>query len=228
VVTTRTGGVSEGEYGAMNVGKSSGDAPENVVINRQRLVDYAGKPMRWLHQVHGHRAVDASTISDGEQADAQHTCGADLACVVMIADCMPVLFAAADGSCVAAAHAGWRGMSHGVLENTIAAMKIPAAQISAWMGPCIGPLKFEVGEDVLAAFCDVDPAAKNAFSPRPDVHGKYLCDLPMLARMRLRAAGVEQVYGGSYCTMSAPTQFFSYRRVQKSGRMAAAIWKTTG
>jgi polyphenol oxidase len=225
LMTTRAGGVSAGEYASMNVGKSSGDALENVMRNREILAAHAGRPIRWLHQVHGNRVVDDAGYVEGVQADGQITRGVDCALAVMAADCMPVLFAAHDGSVVGAAHAGWRGLAAGVLENTITAMNIPAAQIVAWMGPCIGPSAFEVGEEVRAAFCDADASATPGFVARDGVPGKYWCDLNWLAKQRICAAGIEAIYGGEGCTFTEPDRFFSYRRVAQSGRMAALIWK---
>ncbi len=225
VMTTRTGGVSTGEYGSMNVGKSSGDVPENVLRNREILSYTTQRPIRWLHQVHGNCVIDDEQFTRSVQADAQITRRSDCALAVMVADCMPVLFAANDGSVVGAAHAGWRGLSRGVLENTIVAMNVPSAQIIAWMGPCIGPFAFEVGEDVRAAFCDQDANANDAFVPR-EMPGKYLCNLIMLAKARICAAGITEVFGGEGCTYTEPNRFFSYRRVAQSGRMAALIWKT--
>ena len=224
VMTTRVGGVSTGEYGSMNVGKSSGDLLENVLRNRTILSEHTQRPIRWLHQVHGNRVVDDEQFENGVQADAQITRRSDCALAVMVADCMPVLFAAKDGSVVGAAHAGWRGASAGVLENTIAAMNVSPAQLMAWMGPCIGPTAFEVGEDVRAAFCDRDASAAAAFVPRA-LPGKYLCNLIMLAKARICAAGITEIYGGEGCTYTEPNRFFSYRRVAQSGRMAALIWR---
>ncbi len=227
VMTTRAGGVSTGEYASMNVGKSSGDLLENVLRNREILSEHAKRPVRWLQQVHGNTVVNDHVFEAGVKADAQITRSADAALAVMVADCMPVLFAAIDGSVVGAAHAGWRGLSSGVLENTISEMQVPANQLCAWMGPCIGPTAFEVGEDVRAAFCDTDARASAAFVPRAGIAGKYFCDLFMLAKARLYAAGIENVFGGEGCTFTEQNRFFSYRRVAQSGRMAALIWKVT-
>jgi polyphenol oxidase len=226
LMTTRAGGVSAGEYGAMNVGKSSGDALENVLHNREILRETTARPIRWLHQIHSNKVATDSNFSEGIQADAHVTRTRDAALAVMAADCMPVLFVAKDGSAIGAAHAGWRGLAAGVLENTVAEIKTPAAQIVAWMGPCIGPTAFEVGEEVRAAFCDADASAASAFVAREGVSGKYFCDLNKLAKARLCAAGLTEIFGGEGCTFSEPHRFFSYRRVAQSGRMAALIWKT--
>ena len=225
-MTTRAGGVSVGEYGGMNLGKSSGDAAESVSRNREILAAYVGRPIRWLHQVHGNAVVDDNSFVAGVQADAQITHHIEFALAVMVADCMPVLFAAKDGSVVGAAHAGWRGLSSGVLENTIAKMNVMPSQMMAWMGPCIGPTAFEVGEDVRAAFFEKNSDVERAFEPRKGIPGKYFCNLIMLAKARIYAAGITTILGGVGCTYSEPEQFFSYRRVAQSGRMAALIWKT--
>jgi polyphenol oxidase len=225
LMTTRAGGVSAGEFGGMNVGKSSGDDLKNVIRNREILSETTARPIRWLHQIHSNKVVNDRSFLEGIQADAHVSYSSDAALAVMAADCMPVLFASKDGSAIGAAHAGWRGLAAGVLENTVAEMGSPAAQIVAWMGPCIGPTAFEVGEDVRAAFCDVDASAEVAFVPRKAVPGKYFCDLSVLAKARLSAAGVSEIFGGEGCTFSEPDRFFSYRRVAQSGRMAALIWK---
>ena len=143
-------------------------------------------------------------------------------CAIRVADCMPVLFAARDGSVVGAAHAGWRGLAGGVLEATVERMGVPASRLIAWMGPAIGQANFEVGEDVRVAFTGADPEAASAF--QPNARGRWQCDLYALARRRLAAMGVSGVYGGGWCTFAAGERFFSYRRSSQCGRMAALIW----
>ncbi|TMI10449.1 MAG: peptidoglycan editing factor PgeF [Betaproteobacteria bacterium] len=182
----------------------------------------------WLAQVHGTAICDADAVSalrsrglpegDGALARAPNT-----VCAVHSADCLPVLFTDAQGSVVAAAHAGWRGLAAGVLEAALAAMRTPPANVLAWLGPAIGPQAFEVGADVLAAHCDNDPAAARCFMPhRP---GKWFGDLYALARRRLTRAGVASIYGGARCTFSEPDAFYSYRRDgARAGRMATLIW----
>jgi YfiH family protein len=161
------------------------------------------------------------------EADAAITTEPGLACTVMVADCLPVLFAAPRARAVGAAHAGWRGLAAGVLEATVQALCEVAAcgadELSAWLGPCIGPRQFEVGADVQAAF---GPAAARHFTarPRPDGSPRWLADLPALARDRLHAAGVLRITGGTWCTVEDPSRFFSFRRDQVTGRMAAAVW----
>ena len=187
---------------------------------RARLRAQLPAEPRWLHQVHGARVVDADGVASAEKADAAvaHTRGT--VCVVKIADCMPVLLADEAASVVAAAHAGWRGLAAGVLEATVDAMRAPAGELYAWLGPAIGPRVYEVGEEVRAAIGE--PAS--AFQPtRP---GHWLLDLYAVARARLQAKGVRRIYGGGYCTYTERERFFSYRRDRGQRRMAAAIWLT--
>lgn len=188
-----------------------------------------GEPL-WLRQVHGTTVADAESKANRPQADAAVARKIGAVCAVMAADCMPVLLAEEAGGVVAAAHAGWRGLSAGVIEATVgemraamrAAMRAPAAGIIAWLGPAIGPRVYEVGEEVRAAFLERDPAAAAAFvATRP---GHWLLDLYTVARQRLAKLGVERVYGGGLCTYSDPERFYSYRRDGASGRMAALIW----
>jgi len=222
LITTRSGGVSTGAYASMNVGTSVGDASEHVSENRRRLEAVLPSPPRWLHQVHGNQVVNAENISSAVDADASVATTADTVCVVMVADCVPVLLCDRSGQVVAAAHAGWRGLCAGVLENTVAAMRVPGADLLAYLGPGIGPTAFEVGDDVRTAFIERDSHAASAFRQRRE--GKWLADLFMLARQRLRDAGVSALYGGTDCTHSDPARFFSHRRDKFSGRMAALIW----
>lgn len=221
--TTRQGGVSHGIYASLNLGVYVGDDPRAVAENRRRVAAAAAAPV-WLHQIHGSDVVDAATAAQETQADAAVTRSNATACVVMTADCLPVLFCDDAGSVVAAAHAGWRGLAGGVLENTVAAMQADAGQIMAWLGPAIGPHSFEVGEDVREAFLAHSPAAAAAFRPREQA-GKYLADLYLLARQRLNAIGVIRTYGGGRCTLREADTFFSARRDgTRSGRQASLIW----
>lgn len=174
----------------------------------------------WMKQVHGHRVLQAERASPRDEADASFTRVPGVVCVVKVADCMPVFFADDAGTVVGAAHAGWRGLSAGVLENTVAAMAVPPARLLAWLGPAIGPRVYEVGGDVRRAFA----GHEYAFAPtRP---GHWLLDLYAVARQRLLAAGVRNLFGGSYCTYTDKARFFSYRRDRDPQRMAAAIWLT--
>lgn len=222
LVTTRNGGTSAGPYASMNLGQRVADDPAVVEANRRLLQKFLPAEPNWLHQVHGARVVRAEDPGEAREADAVVTTRANFVCPIMIADCMPVLFADREGTAIGAAHAGWRGLAAGVLENTISALDIPPANLVAWLGPAIGPSAFEVGSNVRDAFVNVDPAAADAF--RPHAPGKWLADLFWLARWRLGAAGVTHVYGGGLCTYSDPARFFSHRRDKVSGRMAALIW----
>jgi YfiH family protein len=176
----------------------------------------------WLRQVHGTGVVDAASAPAGTAADASFSRMKNTVCVVMAADCMPVLFAHEDGGVVGAAHAGWRGLCAGVIESTIAAMGVPADRVIAWLGPAIGPGAYEIGEEVRAAFVDRDSQAAAAF--RPTRPGQWHLDLYAVARQRLAAQGATRVFGGGFCTASDQHRFFSYRRDRASERMAAVIW----
>ncbi len=229
--STREGGVSEGRYGGLNLGTHVGDDPSSVQVNRRRFAErLAARPV-FLEQVHGTRLlpIEAAT-EDGAAADACTTTERGLACTIMVADCLPVLFTDRAGRRVAAAHAGWRGLAAGVLERTVEAFdgEGGAGNVMAWLGPCIGPDAFEVGDEVLAAFEAAAPQARECFRPgaRP---GKWMADLAGLARQRLAAAGVQSLHGNdgseAWCTVHNPLLFFSHRRDGVSGRFAASIWR---
>lgn len=227
--TTRHGrpaaGASLPPYDDFNLGEHVGDAPAAVQANRAALARRIGVRPVYLTQVHGRRVLplDART-PDGSEADACVSTQPGVACTILIADCLPVLFTAADGRAVGAAHAGWRGLAGGVLEATLAGFRVP--DVLAWLGPCIGPQAFEVGPEVRQAFMAQDPDCEPLFVPLG--HSKYLADLPALARRRLAAAGVSRIYGNDgglpWCTVANPSRFFSHRRDRVSGRMAACIW----
>ena len=223
-VTTRAGGVSTGEHASMNLGLSSGDAPENVARNRAIVRSLLPADPVWLAQVHGAEVarLGEGASSQRPRADAAMASGPGQVAVVLTADCLPVFFADRTGGRVAVAHAGWRGLAAGVLENTVGALGAPPEEVVAWMGPAIGPDAFEVGPEVREAFVQVDPGAAEAF--RPGKPGKHMADLYRLARMRLARAGVTEVFGGGFCTRTEADRFFSYRRAQQSGRMGAFIW----
>ncbi|CNI75976.1 inner membrane protein [Yersinia frederiksenii] len=222
--TTRHGGISEFPYDSLNLGTHVGDIAATVITNRQRLVEQGQLPQMpvWLEQVHGTRVLhlDGSAISD-VQADAVYSRVVGQVCAVMTADCLPVLFCSLAGDEVAAAHAGWRGLCAGVLEQTMAQFNAAPSSIIAWLGPAIGPQQFEVGEEVKQAFIDIDTQAAAAFIPAGT---KYLADIYLLARQRLQAAGIHAIYGGDHCTVSEKQQFFSYRRDGITGRMASLVW----
>lgn len=226
LVTTRHGGVSEGAWASMNLGSHVGDSPIAVARNRTILRAVVPSEPCWLDQVHGTDVWDAAgTDADGipPRADASVARKAGTVCAVMTADCLPVLFCDDDGSVVAAAHAGWRGLAAGVLDATVARMNVVPARIMAWMGPAIGPDAFEVGSEVRERFVSDDKDAARAFFPA-ELPGKWYADLFELARRRLRAIGVERVYGGDVCTYSDPLRWFSYRRDGVTGRLASLVW----
>jgi YfiH family protein len=222
----------------MNLGDHVGDDSADTQINRQRLQSTVGAPLVFLKQVHGHQVVhlDAGSVQ-GTEADACVATAPGVACTIMVADCLPVLMCDTQGQWVAAAHAGWRGLAGeaglGVLEslrNSSPVSQTRAEDILVWLGPCIGPQAFEVGPEVVAAFCDKDTRAEQLFKPlRP---GKWLADLAGLARLRLRQLGIDRVYGNNshadWCTVTHSVRFFSHRRdsptLGQSGRMAACIW----
>lgn len=223
--TTRQGGVSQPPYASFNLGAHVGDDPAAVAANRALLRQQLPAEPAWLNQVHGIHVVDAASVAGTPvDADASFSRTPGVVCAVMTADCLPVLFTDRAGSVVAAAHAGWRGLLAGVLEATLAAMACPAHEVLAWCGPAISRDAFEVGSEVRAAFVAHNPAAAAAFSPLPD--GKWLADLPGLARQRLLAAGVpdNQCVDSELCTVIEREQFFSYRRDGCTGRMASLIW----
>lgn len=223
LITTRDGGVSDGPYASLNLGIRTDDDPVAAAENRARLLAHLPQPPKWLAQVHGSSVVNADTLQDIPSADASVAQQPGTVCAILVADCLPILIADRAGTCIGAAHAGWRGLAGGVIANTIARMPARPADLLAYIGPGIGPTAFEVGDDVLHAFCHDTPEREAAFKPlRP---GKWLCDLPALARDALHRAGVMQVYGGMMCTYSDPERFYSYRRDRNTGRMAALIWK---
>jgi YfiH family protein len=235
LMTTRDGGVSAGPWASMNLGSANGDDPAHVAANRSLLESTIGATLVHLHQVHGTHVVRHGAgrdLSVSLDADACFTTEPGIACTVLAADCLPVLFAAPGAAGVAAAHAGWRGLSAGVVEATLTALcdatGCEPGDVAVWLGACIGPDHFQVGADVLAAFGrQADAAYADArFQPdtRPDAPAdRWLADLAGLARDRLAAAGVRDVSGGSWCTVADP-RFFSYRRDGVTGRMAACIW----
>lgn len=249
--TLRSGGVSMGRYGAisvsgvagsiesaagatsdrgggLNLGLHVGDDPAAVEQNRRLLRAKLPAEPAWLAQIHGSRVVDLSSAYDGlsiSEADASIACRPDRVCTIMSADCLPVLLADCRGTQIGAAHAGWRGLAQGVIEQTVAAMRASGAdQLTAWLGPAIGPKAFEVGIEVRRAFAHLGPEAEAAFTPAPQGADKFLADLAGLARIVLRRSGVALVWGGQDCTVSDPAKFYSFRRDQVTGRMASLIW----
>jgi YfiH family protein len=226
-VTTRDGpGVSQPPFGRFNLGLRSGENEQVVRSNRGALHQVLALPAepRWLRQVHGTTVADLGPLPSPEEPEADaavsHLPGTVLA--ILTADCLPVLLCADDGSAIGAAHAGWRGLAAGVLEQTVEQMQRPAANLLAWLGPCIGAPSYEVGEEVRKAFLQQAAAAESAFTPtRP---GHWLCDLSVLARQRLQAAGVMRIHGGGFDTRM-DERFYSYRREgARSGRFASLVW----
>lgn len=225
--TTRAGGVSAAAYASLNLGDHVGDDPAAVAGNRRRLAAALKLPAAplWLRQVHGRRVASASRDGAGTEADAMVATLPGAVCVVLTADCLPVLLCDAEGTAVAAAHAGWRGLAAGVLEATVAALVAAGAgadRLMAWIGPAISAPAYEVGEEVRGACLAGDPGAAGAFSANP--RGRWQLDLPALARHRLAAAGVTRIYGGQHCTFSDPRRFFSHRRDGSCGRQATLVW----
>ncbi|KAF1692000.1 peptidoglycan editing factor PgeF [Pseudoxanthomonas koreensis] len=226
-------GVSAAPFDTFNLGARCGDDPSVVAANRAELARRAGLPSSpyWLRQVHGSgvlrfdaRAGDEVAAAEEPEADAAVTSKPGTVLAILTADCLPVVFAARDGSEVGAAHAGWRGLAGGVLEATVAAMATPAAQLLAWLGPAAGPLAYEIGAEVRDAFIGEDPEAASAFTAtRP---GHWRVDLYALARRRLQGAGMpaDAIHGGGLCTISDPRRFYSHRRDQRTGRMATVAW----
>jgi YfiH family protein len=247
LMSTRSGGVSAAPWDSLNVGVAVGDAPAAVANNRSRFAAAIGAAPVWLNQVHGVRVVRLSEGDPGAaviSADAAWTDRPGIACAVQVADCLPVLFAAAGGGAVAAAHAGWRGLAGGVLEATLeqvcTAAACDPAQVAIWLGPCIGARQFEVGADVLRAFgvdaqahreasaaaadFGVEAARQFVFRPRADGSSAWLADLRGLATQRLSAAGARQISASADCTFEDRSRFFSFRRDGVCGRLVAAVW----
>jgi YfiH family protein len=222
--TTRAGGFSSSPWSSFNLGGHVGDQPVQVDGNRRMLANCAGIPVSsfsFMDQVHGTFIAELPQESSVE-ADGCVTSQPRTPCLVMAADCLPVLFCNRAGTRVAAAHAGWRGLCRGVLEQAVARFDDPA-EVMAWLGPAIGPKHFEVGPEVRDAFIEQAPEAQKAFTPSSK-SGHFMADLYLLARQRLASAGVPDTYGGHWCTFSESDRFFSYRRDGKTGRMASLIF----
>lgn len=219
----RTGGLSRDAYASLNLGVHVGDDARVVAENRallKRSLALPAEPL-WLEQVHGTTVIDAH--QDGaRRGDAIVARRPGVVCAIQTADCLPVLLAHDSGTMVAAAHAGWRGLSAGVLEETVRAMGVPGSESMAWLGPAIGPESFEVGEEVREAFVSHDVAAAAAFTR--NARGRWQADLYRLARQRLNAVGITRVFGGGLCTYRDKARFFSHRRDGGSGRMATLVW----
>lgn len=240
LATLRTGGTSTGAYddgnggGGLNLGLHCGDIEADVRANRAALLAVLPGTPAWTSQVHGIAVVDAASVIPGgpvQVADAAVSDRPGVVCAVMTADCLPVLFADAAGKVVGAAHAGWRGLAGGVLGETVKAMRVRgAANITAWLGPAIGPAAFEVGTDVLDSFVagaagsEEETKVRAAFAPIAGLGGKYLADIYALARLFLAREGITRVSGGTHCTFTERERFYSYRRDHVTGRQASLIW----
>jgi YfiH family protein len=222
LITTRNGGVSAGAFASFNLGLRTGDDEAAVHANRRELRACLPQEPKWLRQMHGANVVSADGLAEIPEADASISRHAGTVCAVMIADCLPVLLCDEAGGVIGIAHAGWRGLSSGVIENTVRAMNVAPGELLAYLGPAIGPGAFVVGSDVRDAFLAAEPAAADAFKPHRE--GKWLADLCRLARQRLARCGVRRVFGEELCTYRDPARFYSYRRDKVTGRMAALIW----
>lgn len=228
LVTTRQGGTSLSPFDSFNLGLHVGDIPEHVMRNRQQLQQRLATTHapQWLQQIHGCSVIESKADGSVPEADACFTSAVGLPCSVMTADCLPVLFCTAAGDRVAAAHAGWRGLADGVLEATVSKLQVPAHELLVWLGPAIGPQQFEVGDDVRDAFLSFSAECDGAFVAHSNKPNHWFADLYMLARIRLQAKSIGQIYGGDFCTFSDQKRFFSYRRDGVTGRMASLIWRT--
>jgi YfiH family protein len=221
--TLRTGGVSHHPYDSLNPATHVGDDPDSVRQNRQIIIAMLALPSEpiWLNQTHSNRAIKAVATTSPQQADASYTNQPSVVCAVMTADCLPLLACAADGSEIAAIHAGWRGLLDGIIDNTITALQNNNMLI--WLGPAIGPKCFEVGAEVREAFMTKSPNYAAAFSRQSNE--KWLADIYQLARINLAKLGINKVYGGNFCTVTDQERFYSYRRDKDTGRMATLIWR---
>lgn len=220
--TTRQGGVSQPPYDSLNLAFHVGDNAEHVAENRRILHGYVANPIVWLEQVHGGEVVvvdEQFEVAQVHQADALYSQSRQTPLAIMTADCLPILLASRCGTEIAAIHGGWKPLAKGVIENTLAQFKAQPDDIYAWFGPAIGPAAFEVGPEVLAAF----PGLDSAFQRYRD--GKLLADIFAIAELQLTKLGVNKIYGERQCTVSDPSEYFSYRRDRVTGRMATLIWR---
>ncbi|MFM2486484.1 peptidoglycan editing factor PgeF [Celerinatantimonas yamalensis] len=221
VYSDRLGGFSQPPYASYNLGAHVGDNAAFVARNRLDFGRYLPREPCWLNQVHGTDVVDAALAPTNADADGAVTRGRHIPCVIMVADCLPILLADRNGRCVGAAHGGWRGLASGIVAKTVQAMQTPAQEMIAWLGPAIGPRTFQVGAEVREAFVNQLPATEQAFKVDGE---RYLADIKQLAVLQLNQLGVTQITVHSGCTYSDEERFFSYRRDGQTGRMAAAIW----
>jgi len=222
-VTLRTGGISQGAFQSLNPALHVNDKAEFVMQNRQSISQMLKLPSEpvWLEQIHSNRVIKADQTTQLEQADASYTDQAGIVSVVMTADCLPILLASKDGTKIAAIHAGWRGLLNGVISNTVAMFK--NTPVIAWLGPAIGPDCFEIGAEVKSLFVTKSGHFSPAFKQKNE--DKYLADIYQLATIELANLGINQVYGGNFCTVTDKQRFYSYRRDGETGRMATLIWR---
>lgn len=221
--STRVGGVSQGCWSSLNLASHVEDNPEHVDENRRRLYEFLDLPSEpvWLEQVHGCDVIRAESVNETCRSDASVTAKPGVVCAVLTADCLPLLVCDRNGKQVAAIHAGWRGLASGIIEQTIRAMEAEPRDMLVWLGPAIGPGNFEVGDDVYHRFTVLNDSAVSAFTRRGD---RWLCDLYKLARLRLQAIGVSNIFGGGFCTYDEVERFYSYRRDGITGRMVNLVW----
>jgi len=226
VTTTRGGGVSQAPFESFNLAAHVGDQDDSVIQNRQLLQTNLSLPNKpcWLGQVHSTNVIELNENPPKNtlETDASFTTTPQVVCTVMSGDCLPVLVCNQTGTCVAAIHAGWRGLAAGVIEAAINRMPCDPATLLVWLGPAIGPNKFEVGQDVKDRFMQFSSEAKSAFVPHQEQH--YLANIYLLAKQRLEKLGINQIYGGEHCTFTEEDLFFSHRRDKQTGRMASLIW----
>jgi YfiH family protein len=221
----RGGGASAAPYASLNLGDRVGDHPQAVADNRQALIAAAGLPAEpvWLEQVHGVNVADLDEPGPYGPADAAVTRRAKRVCAILTADCLPVVFATESGDTIAAAHAGWRGLSAGVIEAAVQAIGASPQHLIVWLGPAIGPQHFEVGAEVRQAFIRADPGDVDAFEK--NAQGRFMADLAWLARRRLKRLGISRVHGGGECTYARADRYFSHRRDGITGRQGTFIWR---
>lgn len=222
--TTRLGGFSHAPYNSLNIATHVGDNLDDVSKNRLLLQNnlHLKEPIIWLKQVHGNKAISADHPISSFAADAIYSKKEQTICAIQTADCLPLLICSSSSYCIAAIHAGWKGLNKGIIENTIETLDIPTNDILAWLGPAIGPQAFTVGEEVFHSFIDKDPTDKIAFQPIGNK--QWQANLYKLAQQRLHKLGITSIYGGNYCSFSDSTRFFSFRRDQITGRMLSLIW----
>lgn len=226
VTTTRIGGFSHPPFASLNLSFATGDNPNYVHKNRQllkRTLNLLGThSITWLKQVHGNNAISANTTLSNPIADAIYSKEPQVVCAVLTADCLPLLVCSRTQHCIAAIHAGWKGLAAGIIENCINALDCPANDLLIWLGPAIGPQAFIVKEEVVNLFLEKDPKANTAFQRIGNQ--QWLANLYQLAKQRLRKLGINAIYGGNHCTYTNKLQFYSFRRDKLTGRMASLIW----